>query len=102
MSERELLAAVVEVARLLGYLVHHTRPAMTGRGWRTPLQGQAGFPDVVIVGRGRVLFRELKVDRNKLTPGQEAWIAALEEAGADVGLWTDADWQAGRVEEALR
>ncbi len=93
---------ILEVARILGYRVHHARPAMTGKGWRTPLQGDKGFVDLVLAGRGRVLFRELKVAKNRLSEEQAGWIAALDEAGADVGVWTDEDWMKGVVEAELQ
>lgn len=93
---------ILEVARILGYRVHHARPAMTGKGWRTPLQGDKGFVDLVLVGRGRVLFRELKVGRNRLSEEQAGWIRALEETGADVGVWTDENWMSGVVEAELQ
>ena len=47
MSERELQDAVIQLARLLGWRVAHFRPAMTTRGWRTPVSADgAGFPDL--------------------------------------------------------
>lgn len=103
MTERELQRGVIDVARLLGYRVAHFRPALTGRGWRTPVQADGtGFPDLVLCGRGQVLFRELKVRGNTLTAEQAAWLTELRSAGADVGVWTDADWFAGLIEADLR
>ena len=70
MTERELQDAVCELARLLGYLAHHSLPARTNRGWRTPLQGDPGAPDLLLVGRGRVIHAELKAERGKLSNAQ--------------------------------
>jgi len=93
MTEREFQNAVVKLARVYGFRVMHTRPAMMRSGrWSTPLQGDPGWPDLVLCGRGRVLFRELKVGRNKLEPDQEAWRDTLVAAGCDWKLWTLADW----------
>lgn len=59
-TERELLDAVVDLAEHCRWAVHHDRPARTGAGWRTAIQGAAGFPDLVLARGGVVLFRELK------------------------------------------
>lgn len=103
MTERELHANVVFVARVLGYRVAHFRSAWTQKGWRTPVSGDGkGFPDLVLCVPGRLVFVELKVGRNRPTPEQEAWLEALREAGAEVHIWTDRDWVAGVIEAELR
>lgn len=103
MTERDLQAWVIVLARLLGWRVAHFRPARTAHGWRTPVAGDgAGFPDLVLVRGERMLFRELKTERGKLRPEQEAWLSALRAAGADAGVWTEADWRCGVIEAALR
>ena len=101
--EADLQKAVIDTARIFGYRVAHFRPAQTKHGWRTAVAGDgAGFPDCVIVGNGRVLYRELKVGRNTLSDEQAGWLEALREAGVDAGVWTDADWHSGLVEAELR
>lgn len=102
MTERELEQGVIQAARLLGYAVHHTRPARTLRGWRTPISGDAGFPDLVLCGRGRLLLRELKVGRGRLSAEQRHWLELLQRAGVDADVWTDADWLGGRILSELR
>lgn len=102
MLERDLQKGVIDVAKILGYRVMHARPAWTGKGYRTAIQGHAGFPDLCIVGNGRLLFRELKAGKGTLSSEQAEWIRALEAAGADVGVWTDEDWSAGLIEADLR
>jgi hypothetical protein len=102
MLERELQSAVIQTAGILGYLAMHTRPAWTGRGYRTPIQGNAGFPDLVLVGHGKVLFRELKVGKGVLTSEQAHWLNALREAGADACVWTDEMWVDGEIEAELK
>ncbi len=103
MSEHELELAVVEVARLLRWRVAHFRAARSGRGWRTPVAYDAqGWPDLTLVGHGRLLVRELKVGRGEPTPEQAEWLAALRAAGVDAGVWREADWHAGRIEAELR
>lgn len=92
MTEQQLTDAIVELCRYLGVLVHHDRPARTERGWRTAVQGHEGFPDLVIVGSGGVLWRELKSERGQLTTHQAMWLAKLRSAGADFATWRTSDW----------
>ena len=69
-----------------GWMVAHFRPAETGKGWRTLMQGDVGFPDLVLARNGVVLLVELKSDRRGavLTEMQEAWAKAI---GAQWRLW---------------
>ena len=103
-SESELQSAVGELAQTLGYLVYHPRPALSRSGnWTTAVQfNGAGFPDLVIVGHGRILFRELKSARGRASRAQRVWMVALRAAGGDVDIWTSADWVSGKIEEELR
>jgi hypothetical protein len=92
-TEAEFLTQVLQLATLYRWRTAHFRPGRTATGWRTALQGDAkGWPDVVFV-RERIIFAELKRDsRAKATPEQQAWRAALTQAGAEVYVWTPADW----------
>jgi len=74
---------LVDGARTLGYRVHVQRKARTAAGYRTTIKGDAGWPDVVICGRGRFIVLELKRPGNKPTPEQRAWLTALVAAGID-------------------
>lgn len=101
MTERELQVAVLEVAALTGWLRAHFRPALTARGWRTPVEAEgAGFPDLVLV-RERVVWAELKGPRGKLSLEQAAWIQSLRRAGQEVYVWTPEDWTDGTIEATL-
>ena len=94
--EKDFQRAVIDLARLTGWRVHHTRPALTQRGrWLTPIQGDAGFPDLVLVRAGRVIFAELKRNGARPTPAQREWLEALQAcAGVECYLWTPNDWDA--------
>jgi hypothetical protein len=94
--ERDFQRAVVELARLCGWRVHHTRPALTQRGrWLTPIQGDAGFPDLVLCRPPRLILAELKRVGGRPTADQQAWLDALANcAGVECYLWTPADWDA--------
>lgn len=76
-SEAAFQRTVIEMAHLYGWRAHHTRPARTAKGWRTPIEGDAGFQDLVLAREGLVLFAELKAERGKLTVEQEAWRLAI-------------------------
>ena len=86
-SEAALLNAVIELAHLRGWMVAHFRPAMTSKGWRTPLQGDAGVPDLILARGGTVILVELKSRRGVVTPAQRGW---LDAAGGLV--WRPEDW----------
>jgi hypothetical protein len=93
MSEADFQRQVIDLAHLHGYRVAHFRPAHNSRGdWRTPVAADGrGFPDLVLVGRGQVIFAELKTERGRLTDDQTIWIGALGRAGANVHLWRPSD-----------
>ena len=76
-----------------GWRVHAERPARTSKGWRTPVQGDPGFFDLVLARRGRVIFAELKSARGKLSAEQEAWLAELS-GGPERYTWRPADFPA--------
>lgn len=91
-TEEEFLQQVLQLARLYRWRTAHFRPARTAAGWRTAVAGDGkGWPDLVLV-RDVVIFAELKVAGRKPTPEQSQWIEALRAAGAQVHLWTPADW----------
>jgi len=92
LTEADFQKQVIDLAHLLQYRVAHFRPAKTDRGWRTPVSADgAGFPDLVLVGRGRVIFAELKSDKGKLSEDQKAWVNALRSNGAQAYVWRPSD-----------
>ena len=99
-SERELQSVVIETAQHYGWMVHHDRPAMNARGdWRTAIAGHPGFPDLVLVRTGQVLFVELKTDRGRLSAMQEQWRIAFDGL---LEVWRPSDWLDGTVTRTLR
>lgn len=92
MTEQQLLDSVLELCHLLGLRTMHQRPARTQQGWRTAVSGDGkGWPDLVIVGH-KMIIRELKSSRGRLTAEQQAWITHLSAAGVDVDVWRPSDW----------
>lgn len=91
--ERDWQRRVQELARLLGYRTAHFRPAQTAHGWRTPMTGDAGWPDLVIAGRGRLIFAELKAEKGQAAPEQLRWLEALNAVpGVLAVVWRPSDW----------
>ena len=100
MTEKEWQARVVDLAKVMGWRFAHFRPAQTARGWRTAMEGMPGFPDLVLVRAGRVIFAELKAGKNKPGPEQVEWINQLAAVpGVDAYVWWPQDWD--QVVEAL-
>ena len=103
---------VIALAHACGWLVYHQRPARTGRGWRTAIQGDAGFPDLVLARdqvtidpnyRGRLIVAELKTEQGKLTQAQLEWIQALGLTHSiETYVWRPSDLLSGAIEEVLR
>lgn len=100
-SEREFTAQVIELAQMFGWKAAHFRPAWTGRGWRTPVQGDgAGFPDLILVRGARLIAAELKVDGAKATEPQLEWLRVLATAGATTAVWHPSQFD--QIAETLR
>lgn len=98
-----LISAIIDMAQRLGWRAHHARPLMTTRGWRTPIMGNKGFPDLVLAHPDRgVIFAEVKGIKNLPDAEQEAWRRALTAGGAWWYLWRPADWYDGSIERILR
>lgn len=92
-TEAGFTRAVLELAKLHGWRTAHFRPAMTAKGWRTPVQGDgSGFPDLVLVRGCRLIFAELKSANGKVAPAQTEWLLALWHAGAECYIWRPDHW----------
>jgi len=88
MTEAEFTETVIQLAKFYGWQVSHFRPAWTERGWRTPLQGHAGYPDLTLARHGVVMLIELKTERGKVTKEQARWAEAI---GEQYRLWRPTD-----------
>ena len=102
MTESELKSAVIEMARMYKWKIHHDRPSQNSKGrWSTAIEGDAGFPDIVLARDGIVLFVELKSTKGRLSDGQTEWLAALSGGCNTVEVWRPVDWTSGAVQKAL-
>lgn len=91
MTENELLYAVRVLCRRYRLLPYHTFDSR---------RSEPGFPDVVLVGT-RVLWRELKGERNGLTWAQAQWGRHLKAAGQDWAVWRPRDLRSGVIEREM-
>lgn len=60
-----------------------------------------GWPDLVIFGEGRVLWRELKSETGSLSPEQRSVGSAITRAGGDWAVWRPRDWTSGVIRNQL-
>lgn len=94
--EKDFQQRVINLAQTLGYTqIYHTHDSR---------RSQPGFPDLVLVNphTKRVLFRELKSARGRISPAQKQWADALIQAGADFDFWYPADWASEKIHNQLR
>ena len=77
MTEKQFQAEVIDIAKQIGWLLYHTYDSR---------RCEPGFPGLVLV-RDRVMFRELKTKKGKLTLAQIDWGRKLQASGADYAVW---------------
>lgn len=82
MTEKAFLAGVLKIARWKHWRVYHTHDSR---------RSEPGFPDLVLVRAGELIFAELKTDEGKVTPAQREWLQALSSTGAETHIWRPAD-----------
>lgn len=99
MTEADFQGRIIDAAKVHGWRVAHFRPAKTARGWRTPMQGDVGFPDLVLARRGVLVLAELKDATRRVEPEQQLW---LDQLGSHGRLWRPKDWPAVLAEITLK
>lgn len=95
MTEKELQAAIVELAAVLKYEVQHPYDSRKSR---------KGWPDLTIFGgrHNKLLFAELKTTKGKITQEQADTLRLLADCGQFVYVWRPYDWITGGIERILR
>lgn len=89
-SEKEFQSQVIQLAKLLGWLVYHTHDSR---------RSVAGFPDLILLRNGRLVVIELKVGKNRATPEQVVWLEAFAKIADYVAVWTPQHW--AEIQEVL-
>ena len=94
--ESEWQQLVEDAAIAHGWLVHHSF-----------MSSGAGFPDLVLLKRGKLLFVELKIDNGKvenevqlLSAQQWVWGQKLLNAGHHWDIWLPINWE--NIQHVLR
>lgn len=91
-SESELQRVVIHYARAHGWLAYHQLPARFADGrWSTALQGDPGFPDLVLV-HDLVILSELKRERGVVSAAQHRWLDTARAAGVQTYVWYPRSW----------
>ena len=90
-GEASFMAQVVAYAGLLGWHHYHTHDSR---------HSVAGFPDLVLVRRPRLLFVELKREGEYPTDAQRQWLDELKACDTEAYLWWPTDWEV--IERILR
>lgn len=103
---RRVQAASMLEDRGPGSLEAHLKQLMNHYGlWgfhvRNSIGSARGWPDWVILGPRGALFRELKSERNGLTPDQRSVGSKLTRAGLDWGVWRPSDLLNGVIARQL-
>lgn len=82
-SEREFQQAVVDLARLNGWLVHFV--------WNSR-HSPSGWPDIFAVRDSEIVVLELKTERGRVTESQRRWLLAFQTAGISARVYRPSDW----------
>jgi hypothetical protein len=84
MTETQFQEKVLELAELRKWKAYHTFDSR---------KSEAGFPDLTLVRRGRLIFAELKSAKGKVREAQEEWVAQLSRVdGIEVHIWRPEHW----------
>lgn len=94
-SEKTFQQQIVTLAKVTGWMVYHTYDSR---------KSEPGFPDLVMVKDGRLIFAEVKTEKGKLTEAQGKWATALMKVretitirifGSNVGyfIWKPSNWE---------
>lgn len=90
LSEAAWQSQVVGIAKQYGFTVFHpVRNQPTARGHKQ--QTEPGWPDLVILGKRRALFMELKAEKGRIRPEQLTTLRRLHEAGCEVAILRPSD-----------
>ena len=93
MTEKQLLAAVVELASYLGLLVYHTYDSR---------RSDPGFPDLVLAGGRGVIFAELKTEHGEMSSEQVTWKWRLLASHCNWKLWRPQHLESGLILRELK
>ena len=76
-TEKDFQGQVIRIAKVFGWKVYHTYDSR---------RSEPGYPDLCLV-KHKIMFRELKREKGRLTPAQKEWGEAIKKAGGDWDVW---------------
>lgn len=86
---------VIDLAKLRGWKIAHFGASVKVVGKNRTFVGDkdaAGFPDLVLARKQRLIMAELKASRGTVSERQKEWLAVLGETDAEVYIWRPEDW----------
>ena len=93
-TEADFQRQVTDLATRLGWSWLHVERMGNEQGrWRTPVSGPlgTGWPDLVLIRRGSLIFAELKAQRGQLTEPQKA-VQRVLDAVHPYYVWRPSDF----------
>lgn len=78
------MGKVEQLAEYCGWWVWHDNDSRRNR---------AGWPDLVLLKPGRLIFAELKTDTGKLSAEQRRILSMLKMSGQEVYIWRPTDFE---------
>lgn len=94
-SEASFQQQIEQLAALYGWRHYHAPDNRPGGGTGRVQRVTAGFPDLVLVRDGELIFAELKTQTGRVRPEQAEWLAALENVdGVETYVWRPDDFDA--------
>jgi hypothetical protein len=82
-SEKHWQNDVIEIAQLFGWRCYHTYDSR---------RSHPGFPDLILVRPPVLIAAELKTERGRVTPIQQAWLDDLDDCTEiRTHVWRPAD-----------
>lgn len=92
-SEAQFQQQIEQLARGYGYRVYHAPDNRPGGKSKRVQRVTPGFPDLVAVRPGVLLFAELKTQTGRIRPEQAEWLQLLGTVeGVHTFLWRPSDF----------
>lgn len=93
MTEAVLQKRVRDLALTYGWKFQHPYDSR---------RSDPGWPDCAIGRTGRLIVRELKTQKGRVSPDQREWLAILKSCGIDAGIWRPSDLLDGTITRELQ
>src|SRR6266699_2810125 len=95
MTEASFTTQVMKWAKTYGFRCFHVRNS--GHGGMSYVEGDRGFPDLLMTRGTRLVVAELKIWKAGIKlgepkPEQQRWLDALRMVGAETYVWRPENW----------